>query len=452
MSVKKSLWISLAVMALSLVFLGCPTEASSSSTEERAPYEQTALWEAVIDAQNNLSATPVSDLVSLDPTATPDDIVKDTEYVTADQAAAFKKAIGEAQSVAYGLRPSIRAIEPTEAEKPALAALAAAQARFDAYKETNPPATGVEVDTAKKINDNSTDPLVITGNVVLDDAVDLEDKYVTIAPGAKLTTSSLAANTFDISDAGTLVIKNGGTFEIVSTTERAGSTTYFVGTIIVEAGGTFINRAEEDYWLADATNNTGFYIIKAGGVLISGGRVLVGPTEGANRGQIFQLKSGTITVGAPATTGKPLTYALAGDVDLEIPTGDANLAGSLEISELVVDGALNVADKVDLYGVDDADLLTGEDGAKIILAGTGSSITILDTTGWDAIDGTSGKEVSDALDDIATLVDKTLPWVFGGGAVGTSGPYKPYHIKDRDGFRLTGPVVLQYDDNAGLWE
>jgi hypothetical protein len=417
MSVKKSLWISLALAALSLVFLGCPTEASSS-TEERPAYEKTALWEAVVAAQDNLGATPVSDVGT--------DIVEKTHYVTTEQANAFKKAIGEAQSAAYSLWPSIRAIEPTEAEKPALTALAAAQTLFNGYKELQI-GTGEEV---KKASDLTTGVnKVVVGNVLLDDVavISTANVRIIIPEGAKLTTApskafNITANTI------TLTIKKGGALEIRDNTDVTGT---FKGKIVVEDGGTFIDRTAGGL-LADSADD-GSFQINAGGVLISGTTVLVGPTTGANIGQKFQLKSGKMTVEFEK-------YTLARDVVLgKQINGDANLAGSLEVAALEIDGTLTVADKVDLYGADSATLLTGSSGAKIILAGTGASIGVYKAAWTGTADKTAALAASGGGITVAISIPSTSAnWTFSGGSTKFSG-------HSESGFRLTGLTdVLQW--------
>jgi hypothetical protein len=423
MSVKKSLWISLAlVMAMSLVFLGCPTEASESSGG-RPAYEQTALWEAILEAQGILNATPVSKLAGVD-------IVVGTGYVTEVQYNAFSRDIESARTVAYGLRPSVKAITPTPEQQPALDDLDKAQTQFNAYKAANPPASGVKAEKAADIDVSTNDYTVITGNVGLGTTLDIGAKYVTIAAGAKLTTSSVTSNNkFSITNAaGKLLIKSGGTFEIVSGTDVG--TDNFKGTIIVEDGGTFID-GKTGGLLATTSDDSGSYEINAGGVLISGTTVLVGPTAGANKGQQLQLKYGTIKIETPAT-GTPKKYTLAGDADL---------VGSLEVGGLAIDGTLTVA--ADLYGKDASTLLTGVSGAKIILTG---SITILDAgTNWVNLEDDDITNVT-----VNTTIDKTLPWVFGGGKVTSGTPYKPYHSghSGEDGFRLNGSVILQYKGSA----
>jgi hypothetical protein len=416
MSVKKSLWISLAlVMAMSLVFLGCPTEASNSSTGERPAYEKTALWEAILDAQGVLNATPVTALKDADAGK---DIVEGTKWVTQTQYDAFSRDIESARTVAYGLRSSVKAITPTPEEQPALDELADAQTQFNAYKELQV-GTGEEAKTVAALVAGG--DLVIVGNVVLDDTTDATlntAALITVAGGAKLTTS--ATKKFNLTNTGVFLrIKSGGTLEILGTTDVGDGN--FVGKIIVEDGGTFIDRTEGGLFV-DASNDVGSYEISAGGVLISGTTVLVGPTAGANSGQKFQLKSGEITVAFGDT------YTL---------DGDADMVGSLEIGGLAIDGTLTVADKVDLSGDDATTLLTGEDGAKIILAGTGSSITVLDSSSWDNVADSAAAIGAQPIRVAITGVT----WAFGGGNDGI--PFHSGHTVS--GFRTTGTAILQYD-------
>jgi hypothetical protein len=90
MSVKKSLWLSVVlVMAMSLLFLGCPTEADSS--EEMASYEQTALWAACY-AELDLNRTQASDAMEAD-------VVTTAKWVTPVQCNAFKRAVDDAREL-----------------------------------------------------------------------------------------------------------------------------------------------------------------------------------------------------------------------------------------------------------------------------------------------------------------------------------------------------------------
>jgi hypothetical protein len=414
MSVKKSLWISLALVAMSLVFLGCPTEASESSGGGR-DYEDTELWIAIRAAETNLNATPVSALAGAD-------IVTTENYVTPQQYAAFSGAIATATVTAKSQSAKVAA--PTAAEQAAKDKLVAAQAQFEGQKKPG------EATEAKTAADLASGNQVVIGKIDLGDdtTISTANTLITVAAGAKLTTVS--GKTFNLKDESTIAlrIKNGGTFEIVSGTNVEADN--FKGKIIVEEGGTFIDKTAGGLFVGGATDDSGSYEINVGGVLISGTTILVGPTAGANRGQQFQLKSGKIEVKAPAAAavaGTPTQYTL---------TGDADLAGSLKVDSLAINGTLTVADKVDLYGVDSATLLTGSSGAKIILAGTGSSITVLNTT-WNSSD-----DAADARSDaaIAVKIAGNGTWAFGGGTAGTK--FSGHTVS---GFRLTGLTsVLQW--------
>jgi hypothetical protein len=428
MSVKKSLWISLALAVTGLLFLGCPTEASS--TEEEIPYEQTALWAAVVDAEADLNATQISELAD-DEAGT--DVALSAQWVTADQATAFARAIGEASQIAKSGRAA--AATPEEAEP--LAKLAAAQKTFDGQKKAG---TGKEVTTGVAI-DLSSNINIITGNYVLSAATTITGaKDLIIAPGAKLSTGG---QQLTITGAGALKIKKGGTLEITTGTAKSGN---FTSDIIVEEGGIFINRVAANALLADGDNDTGTYIIHAGGVVIEGDTVLVGPSTGTNSGKTFQLNAGTLEIGVDSDEAR--TYELAGDATL-VKTLD--ITGGLTFASKTSN--LTVAAGVELFGDDDAGLLVGtlnEAGATIKLTGAKSYLTVLDQSSWST-KGASDVDTAAKIEALIVTKISGATWTFGGGSIGN---YLSGHDGDgveESGFRTTGPSILKLNIEGDEW-
>jgi hypothetical protein len=367
MSVKKSLWLSGAlVMALSLFFLGCPTEADSSS--ETASYERTALWAAVVEAQTDLTSTQVSDL-------TGNDIAPSAKWVTTVQYTAFKQAIEKARQVAYTLHAAAAA--PTPAEEAPIAELTAAKDTFNGQKQVGTATVVSAADLATGITGNN----IITGTLSPATVVTISSGTLTIAPGAKLTVTT---GVFTLN--GSLTVKAGGTFEIASGAGTPAGT----GAIKVESGATVIDGKGF---------TTGSYVIKAGGALIAEGKVLVGPSSGSNKGTVFQLTSGAMTIKIDDS------YALNGDAtlvsELIVKNGGVDLSGTstLTIGNLVwTEGSEYFATTVGT-------------GAKVILRDAGSSITVLE-------DGSNDGLASDpfAITDIAWVYDSataTKGWISG---------------------------------------
>jgi hypothetical protein len=351
MSVKKSLWLSGAlVMAFSLLFLGCPTEAESSS--ETVSYQKTALWAAVVAAETDLNSA----FVSVDG----NDVAKAEKWVTSAQYAAFKGAIGEAQAVAYTLG---RAVEATPAEEPAIAALTTARNTFDGQKKPG----GAEPASVASLTGGGTGNIIVTGNENVGLAIG--GGVVTVAPGAKLSVSGTVNVT-----GGEIKVKEGGTFEVADGISLTG----FAGAITVESGATSIDKKPGG---GSLISSGGSYVISAGATVIVNSStfgsyrdvVLVGPSSGNNRGEVLQLTSGTITIAATS-------YSLDGNATLvaehSVKTDGLNIS---DTSILTVDGGTLLWDNTDVPGGSSPFGSSTDPGAKIILRDAKASIIVLNT-------------------------------------------------------------------------
>jgi hypothetical protein len=277
MSVKKSLLAVLAVfIAIGLLFTACPTE-SGSSTEGGHTYSQSELWKKISEAQTLVLSIPVS--------ATGNDIANSQSYITPVQKNAFLKAIDSARTLAEA------GVSGAE-EASALEALTKAQAEFQAttasQKGKAAPASAADFTGTPSGNK------IITENVSLSGAT-LGTASVTVGSGAKLTTSG----TFTPAT-GTLIVKEGGTFEIGTGTTKSGD---FTTTITLESGAVSIDKGASLGGTLFATNDdTGSYVINAGAVAKLGPNeaVFVGPSTGDNKGQMVQLNAGVLEIKATA--------------------------------------------------------------------------------------------------------------------------------------------------------
>ncbi|MDR0689788.1 MAG: hypothetical protein LBG08_05940 [Spirochaetaceae bacterium] len=401
MSVKKSLWLSAGlVMALSLLFLGCPTEAESSS--ETVSYERTALWAAVVAAETDLNSAFVSERAGVD-------IAPAQKWVTQAQYDAFKGAIGEAQAVAYTLT---RAVEATPAEEPAIAALTAARNTFDGQKDDGKATDVIPAGKWAGAALAAGDFEIVTGDVTLDDGGTAglsiaAGGALTIAPGAKLT---LKAAKLAGAIAGTIIVKEGGTLLIENIDKDS---KYCTGELVLEKGATLIDKKDGgDSLLADSSD-TGKYTIHAGATLIAnsaafGGpreAVIVGSSSGNYRGEFIQLNSGILTLKAEQA--------------LELD-GNATLVYNLPVKSMAL-GATSIltVDGGSLLGVDNDDdfLNASTTGAKIVLRNAASNITVVGAAKY-------------TTSDLPAIALTGIDWTFD-NPVGSSG--KAY---------IAGPVVL----------
>jgi hypothetical protein len=337
-------------MALSLLFLGCPTEAESSS--ETVSYEKTALWAAVVAAETDLNSAFVSNLGG-------NDVAQAEKWVTRAQHTAFKGAIEEARTFAYTLP---RAAAPTPAEEPAIAKLTTARTTFDGQKQGG----GAEV--VSTLVKDFTGNQIITGTVTAPSPFALgSDAVLTVGPGGKLITVS---GNFDVITGTQLIIKEGGTFEIASGTTTT-ATSGFVGKIIVESGATVIDK--DGTLLPTGTDSdVSYYEINAGATVIVKDKVLIGPSSGTRKGEIVQLTSGTMKIVSDGG------YVLDGSATVVgeylIPTAALKITGT---------SILTVAAGGNLRHNTDADFLsTSDSGARIVLSDAKSYLTVLNSSAF----------------------------------------------------------------------
>jgi hypothetical protein len=269
--------------------------------------------------------------------------------------------------------------------------LTAAQTVFDNEQKKEGKATVVTVaDLASPLPAGS--KYIITGNVVLTSAIELEEEdtsptppapsipgaILIIAPGAKLTTLGAASSLVMGADS-QLIVKAGGTFELAKGTTS--SSNKFEGTIIIESGATSIDRSPGGSPLTGG----GKIIVFAGATDILNSHALtptpppgssytyqdivrVGPASGNNKGQILQLTSGTFT----GVSGSG--YILEGDATLVAEHSIAPVATGLKLTS---NSTLTIVGGGDLRFTAAATnvLSTSEEDAKIILRDADSYIT-----------------------------------------------------------------------------
>jgi hypothetical protein len=389
-----------------LLLSGCPTEADSS--EEKVSYEETALGAAIVAAETDLNQTYWSSVGG-------NDVFEKAEWVSTVQYNAFKRAIEEAREVAYTLA---RAVAPTLAEEPALAALTTAHDAFNKQKASGKAKSTSAGDLATAV----TEPKIVTGNVTLTSDLTMvaagsgaPPAVLTVAPGAKLTT--VAGKNVNIPLNTELIVKEGGTFEIVAGTT---ATSGLGGKITIESGATSIDKPGGGSLFAPGS--TGAYVFKAGAIAMLGDSVFIGPASGNNKGQRLQLNTGELTL-------KVTGYELDGDATLVSHFG---ISTRMELkmtatSTLTIDGG-------NLHGfagsTDFLDNIAGSNvgtGARIVLLDSSSSISVDDDSPivttkpviedlagndlWDtaveiSIDGTDAK----AITGPAVLVKTASGW------------------------------------------
>jgi hypothetical protein len=288
--------------------------------------------------------------------------------------------------------------------------LTAAQTVFDNEQKKEGKATEVTVAAvASPLLKGSKS--IITGNVVLTSAIELEEEdtgttpttpgaILTIAPGAKLTI--LGDDDSPVMGDGTqLIVKAGGTLEYA---DGITSNTGFAGTIIIESGATSIDRKPGGSPLTGG----GKTIIYAGATDIVNSHALtptpplgspytyqdivrVGPASGNNKGQILQLTSGTFT----GVSGSG--YILEGDATLVAEHSISPVTTGLKLTS---NSTLTIVGGGDLRFEDTTNVLTNsEEGAKIILRDADSYITtdghtaptwMASATDWGNVYGVDG--------------------------------------------------------------
>jgi hypothetical protein len=352
MSVKKSLWIGLALAAAALLIVGCSTEDSDSDGGGSFSYQKSALWEAASAARTNLVATKVSDQAG-------NDIGTSDKWVSPVQYNAFNKAITDAEAAAEALGRSALAIEPTPAEQADLDKLLANQAKFDSYK-----ASGLAVEvTALTFSANLAVPAIVKQDIEIT-AASAISSILTIE-NAKLALNSTGTPTVT----GTVNVKEGGKLVLNPTT--AG--TFASGQMTLYSGSQFIDEKEGANLPSLPLSSTGTTVVHAGAVVKNTPSanqpvVLIGPDKGDNKGQVYQLTAGTLTM---AVTG----YTLNGDATLvgEFTSVASSVTAVVKLTET---STLTIANKGNLISSTNVDFLAGsENGAKIVIA-TGGSITV----------------------------------------------------------------------------
>jgi hypothetical protein len=143
---------------------------------------------------------------------------------------------------------------------------------------------------------------------------------------------------------------------------------------------------------------------------------MIGPSSGNNKGQVLQLISGVLTMGDP--TGSLPGYALDGTATLVVQRHFPTVI-------LSADSTLTVASGADLVNLGDIAtfLSESEDGAKIVLEDSTSSITYFGGTHTPSLSGVS-----------------FIPGTYTYGASWTG-----------SGYRVTGPLVLVYNEISDTW-
>jgi hypothetical protein len=337
MSVKKSLWIALAVfMAIGLLFTGCPTESESSGGE--TVYTKTALWKAASAADILLAETQVS-VLPTEATADGRDIIIGIKYVTKVQKEAFARAITEAKALA-------QAGVSGAAEEEAIKDLAKAQADFVAAKDNNKESTAEPRPASTVANGDlsaATKVVVVTESGTLPNLA-IAGGTLIVAPGATVTTGA----TLELKGGG-ITVKSGGTFKVTD----AGTKTVSAGTniITVESGATYIDESNSRYaFFGTAPTGSATLIINAGAVIklkspdvsATTAEVLIGTSSGNNAGKIFQLTSGTLEA---AYSGYTLNGTLTIVHDLQLLGFEVN-TGTLTINKTVVVGMAGIQGNV----------------------------------------------------------------------------------------------------------
>jgi hypothetical protein len=360
MSVKKSLWIGIALAAVALLIGACSTEDSDSDGGSSFSYQKTALWEAASAARTNLVATKITVKEGADAGK---DIGKSDRWVSPIQYNEFNKAITDAEAAAEALGRSALAIEPTPAEQEYLDKLAAAQKQFDSYKTAG---LATEVIDAAGITTNLALPAIVKQNIPFSAGGTLSS-FLTIED-ATLTVSGSTATAIN----GVVGVKEGGT--LVLDLSANGSRT---GQIILYSGATSIDKQVTFSLVTD----TGSTIVHAGAVVKNTPSanqlvVLIGPDKGDNKGQVFQLTAGTLTLGPVVGTG---SYTLKGDATL-VSKFDSVASSPTATVKLNNTSTLTIANKGILNSTTNVDFLgTSENGAKIVVA-AGGSITVTGTS------------------------------------------------------------------------
>jgi hypothetical protein len=395
MSVKKSLWISLAlIVAFGLLFGGCST-GDSESTGESFSYQKTALWEAISDAQTALYSTKVS--VKGDGS----DIATTETWVSPVQYNAFNKDIAEARAAAESLgRNALAAIEPTPAEVPYITKLAAAQTQFNSSKQ---PGIAVAASAGTFVggsgagtNFDLNDPVVVKNDVTITSKVTITANNTVTVEDATLTLVKDDTHTDTaVVIAGEVAVKEGGTL-VLDGGDRTGSSPGSAGS--VNAGGQIVlysgaKSIDEQWGGASLGTNLGSTLIHAGAVVIiydkEGRRIVnIGPDKGNDKGQVLQLTAGTLTMGVnvyPPSAGKNGIF-LNGDATLvsEFGSGNVAITNPTDVLLLSSTSTLTIAPKGSLlrysYGkatnTPDPFFSASEDGAKIVLTDASSSIVI----------------------------------------------------------------------------
>jgi hypothetical protein len=376
MSVKKSLWIGLALAAVALLIVGCSTEDGDSEGGSFS-YQKTALWEAVSAAQTNLYATKVS------VTGDGKDIGTSDKWVSPIQYNAFNKDIAEARAAAEKLGKSARAIEPTPEEQGYLDKLETAQKQFNSAKTAGLAAELTVVDdtpiTSAVIKQDTTvggaTAPSVTGSLTIEDAT--------------LTLDTTGA----VSITGVVYVKEGGTLVV----KKAEGSNTFSGSLELYSGST-LNAGV----LAGLSIPA---VVHAGAVFIDSttpGKpvVAIGPATGDNKGQILQLTTGTIGLTAAA-------YTLDGDATLvntftvgTLP--EALVLGSTSTLTIANGGKLNSTVNENFFGADGI-------GAKIVIA-TGGSLTmsVSSITASSALVKLDGLTWTEAIDVVSIAGPVTL--------------------------------------------
>ncbi|MDR1107780.1 MAG: hypothetical protein LBL19_01970 [Spirochaetaceae bacterium] len=389
MSVKKSLWIGLALAAIGLLFLGCSTGDSEPSGGTFS-YQKTALWEAISEAQTALYAAKVS--VNGDGK----DIATTETWVSPVQYNAFNKDIAEARAAAESLGRNARAaIEPTPAELPYITKLAAAQTQFNAGKQ---PGIAVAASSNTFVGSSGAgtnfdldEPVVVKEDVTItskvtitaDNTVTIEDATLTLVKDDTNTGTAVVIK-------GEIAVKEGGTL-VLDGGKRNGTETEAAGSLA--AGGQIVlysgaKSIDQQWGGASLGQNAGSTLVHAGAILIiyneEGQRIVnIGPDKGEDKGQVIQLTAGTLTTGVKVYSNDKNGMFLNGTATLvsEVTAGEGNTPNVILSST----STLVIANKGNLIrNKNDNFLEHSEDGAKIVLE-TGGSLTIYNQGSGDAI-------------------------------------------------------------------
>jgi hypothetical protein len=338
MSVKKSLWIGIALAAVALLFGACSTEDSDSDGGSSFSYQKTALWEAASAARTNLVATKVSDQAG-------NDIGTSDKWVSPVQYNAFNKDITDAEAAAEALGRSALAIEPTPAEQEHLDKLLANQAKFDSYKASG---LATETTTANFATDLAAGTTIVKQDITVSSGTPevATTKILTIEDA---TLNVGAVTSFTIT--GGVGVKEGGVLvlnDTIASLAGTGSITLYSGSKLNDAEGF----------------TTGSTIVHTGAVLTNAlGSPFIGPDKGDSKGKIFQLTAGKLTKAISAAS-----YTIDGDAALV----GTFTAGASALVVLESTSTLTIANGGKLSTTADAAFLTGITGAKIVIADGGS--------------------------------------------------------------------------------